>query len=320
MKKVNRSGFSIIELIIVIIVLALLAGAGLYAYNRVKINQETSSKGLSISGTKEQKDLVFEDGLRLQPKDFGVQAGMPVADVSAIKLDDGSWRLYAFAQNKGVVSAVSKDGLNFVAEAGSRLPDGSGMPRAMKLEDGRIRLYFITAGGVGSAISSDGLNFTVEKGLRVSPPAGLSEISGISTPVKLDDGKYHTYFSELPKPGQMIKAVHIYSATSDDLLTWVNDEGIRAGGDSVASSAEHPDVAVNKNGDVVMYFFVNEPQSLVYSISSDGLNFSKARTTGIKCNDANLAQLNGASYRIYCGDFDQQIGGVVKSALTDLPL
>ena len=58
---------------------------------------------------------------------------------------------------------------------------------------------------------------------------------------------------------------------------------------------------------------------LVTAISSDGVKFSKAKPTGLDCNDPSLAQLSGDSYRIYCGDFDEKIGGFVKSALGELP-
>jgi hypothetical protein len=82
-------------------------------------------------------------GITLQPNDVGVASGQPVADQSAIELPDGRVRLYFFAQNKGVMSAISSDGLEFTAEDCQRLPDGSGMPRALVLPDKRIRLYFI---------------------------------------------------------------------------------------------------------------------------------------------------------------------------------
>src|SRR5262245_29975179 len=66
-------------------------------------------------------------GQVLGPSDFGVPAGQPVADVTAVRLADGRVRLYMFAQGRGIVSAVSltPQGTTFVPEQGVRLPDGS---------------------------------------------------------------------------------------------------------------------------------------------------------------------------------------------------
>lgn len=57
-------------------------------------------------------------GPLLSPTDFGVAAGLPVADSSAVRLADGRVRLYIFAQGRGVVSAVSltPEGASFVAK------------------------------------------------------------------------------------------------------------------------------------------------------------------------------------------------------------
>jgi hypothetical protein len=74
----------------------------------------------------------------LGPTDFGIAAGQPLADGSAVLLPDGRVRMYIFAQGRGIVSAVSltTEGVSFAAEPGNRLPDGSGMPRAVVNPDG----------------------------------------------------------------------------------------------------------------------------------------------------------------------------------------
>ncbi len=331
--KHKQAGFSVVELIIILLVLGAVGFVGYLVYGRMQSKNSTSptSSSSSASTTPSSSSstttssesvastgLTYESGIRLQPKDFGVASGQPVADVSVIKLSNGSWRIYAFGQGKGVVSATSKDGLKFKAESGARLPDGSGMPRAVKLSNGKIRIYYVDAGKISSAISSNGVSFTKESGTRISPPSGVSEISGVSTPVKLADGKWHIFFSELPKPGAMVKPMHVYSATSSDLLTWKNQSGVRVGGGKSAASAEHPDAVVNKDGKLILYFFVNNPQKLVYATSTDGLKFSEAKDTGLDCNDPNIVNVSGDNYRIYCGLFDDEIGGIIKSAKTGL--
>lgn len=324
MKKIaqNKSGFSVVELLIILVVVGLIGAAGYFVYNRSKKSQTSTTPTQTTETTNTESsstDLTFESGFRLEPDTFGVAKGKPVADVSAIKLSDGTWRIYAFGQDKGILSAASSDGLTFKAESGSRLGDGAGMPRVLKLSNGKTRMYFIDAGGIGSAISSDGLKFAKESGMRISAPSGESAITGPSTPVKLSDGKWHAYFSGLPKPGEGLKAFKVYSAISSDLVNWTVQSGVRLGGGKVVSSAEHPDAAVNSNGEVVLYFFVNDTKKLMTATSKDGVTFSDAKETGLDCNDPNIVQVSGEQYRIYCGDFDESIGGVVKSALAKLP-
>ena len=134
----------------------------------------------------------------LAPSDFGVAAGLPLADTSAVLLPDGRVRMYMCAQGVGFVSAVSvgTDGASFIPEAGARLPDGSGMPRAVATPDGGWRPFFISSDGIRSAVSTDGLNFTVEDGFRITAEA--AEFTGSTaggatsgaTVTQLADGRY----------------------------------------------------------------------------------------------------------------------------------
>lgn len=320
-KQTNQNGFAHLALLL-LVVLALIVGAGYIVYSRGKKTKEadtsTTSKVDSQSNAS-SKGLAYEDGLRLQPSLFGVAAGLPVADVSAVRLPDKTWRIYAFGQGKGILSATSKDGITFTAESGTRMPDGAGMPRVIKLSDGRYRMYFIDGGGIGSATSSDGLNFSKEPGKRITAPSGVGDISGISQPVKLKDGKWHVYFSDLPRPGAGVKPHYVYSATSTDLFEWQLDDGYRLGGGKVSSSAEHPDAVLDDDGNVIIYYFVNDSRKLLTAKSTDGLTFSDAQETGLDCNDPNIVPLD-KGYRIYCGDFSESVGGIVKSAkLSKLP-
>lgn len=313
----DQRGFA--HFLLLVLVVIGVGAVGLFVFSRIKDSSKSSNSDSSESLVASDT-LYFEEGMRLQPSDFGVASGLPVADVSAVRLPDKTWRIYAFAQNRGIVSAVSEDGLSFTPEAGERLADGAGMPRIVKLDDGSFRIYFIEMGGIGSATSSDGITFVKESGMRINPPGGVSEISGISTPQKLRDGKWRVYFSDLPRPGAAIKPHKVYSATSTDLVNWQLDEGHRIGDGKVSSSAEHPDTIVDDNGNLIIYYFVNDERKLMTASSTDGLNFSDPQQTGLDCNDPNIVSLVGSGYRIYCGDFDQSIGGYVKSAkLTQLP-
>lgn len=165
-------------------------------------------------------------GQLLAPSDFGVAAGLPLADTSAVLLPDGRVRMYMFAQGVGIVTAVSvgTDGASFIPEAGARLPDGSGMPRAVAMPGGGWRLFYINGSGIQSAVSTDGLNFTVEDGFRITAEAagvGGSTAGATSgaTVTQLADGRYRMYFSDLPRPGDAPGGHWIKSAVSTDQLT-----------------------------------------------------------------------------------------------------
>jgi len=256
-------------------------------------------------------------GVTLQPSDVGVDTGKPVADQSAIELPDGRVRLYFFAQNKGVMSAISSDGLKFAAEAGLRLPDGNGMPRAVVLADKRIRLYFITSDGVGSAISDDGLTFTIEPGVRInSRDTVLPKLSGVSV-VATDTG-YRAYFSDLPIPGTGPKAHAIYSATSSDGLTWQVEPDPRIGASDISApsamaiSAEHPFVLREKDGSYTMYFARN--QSIWTATSADGLTWSNEQNSLVAGNDPDVLVHSNGTRSLYYGDFRPSIGGYLLVA------
>jgi hypothetical protein len=259
-----------------------------------------------------------ELGITIQPDDVGVDAGLPVADQSAVLLSDGRIRLYFFGQNKGILSAISTDnGQTFTPEPGQRLPDGNGMPRAVMLPDGQIRLYVIGGDGINSAISADGLTFTPEPGLRLSNEgAPVPELSGVSV-VTTADG-YRAFFSDLPRPGEGPKAHIVYSASSADGLTWSFDEGVRVGAerldapDAMQQSAEHPFVLRESDGSYTMYFARN--QMLWSATSRDGLLWQNQQPTGIVGNDPDALDLPNGQRLLLYGNFRPDIGGYLLAA------
>ena len=264
----------------------------------------------------------------LGPSDFGVATGQPVADVSAVRLADGRVRLYMFAQGLGVVSAISlgADGTTFVAEPGARLPDGSGMPRAVVLPDLRVRLFYTTGDGIASAISTDGLNFAGEPGLRITATqAALSATavratSGASV-VALPDGRYRMYFSSLPRPGEPAGGHLVKSAVSADQITWTMEAGVRLGaGAALAESAEHPFALSNPNGSVTLYYgkYGNigsaNAEGVYQSTSADGLTFTTETLSVSFGNDPDALRLADGTLMLYYGRFDPAIGGTINAA------
>ena len=264
---------------------------------------------------------IIEDGVRLQASGVGLASGSIVADVSVVRLPDDTYRAYFYGTGRGVMSATSSDGLTFTVEQGSRMPDGNGMPRVVALGNGSYRLFFNMFDGIGSAISSDGINFTEESGTRIkASDFGEYSLTGGSL-VTLCDGTYRMYFSDLPLPDEGLKAHKVYSAVSSDMLNWIAESGVRVGsGSSIDKSAEHPFVIKKTDGTFRMFFYNNSPTAQWTATSSDGDTWKNAKETGItknlaEGNDPDVVVLPNGKWRIYYGDFDSELGGLIYSAV-----
>ena len=268
-------------------------------------------------------------GPLLGPTDFGVAAGQPLADGSAVRLADGRVRLYVFAQGRGVVSAVSltPEGASFAPEAGTRMPDGSGMPRVVARPGGGWRIFYTSGNGIRSAVSTDGLTFTVETGFRITAEAAgfTSTTAGATsgaTLTRLADGRYRMYFSDLPRPGDPPGSHRVKSAVSTDQLAWTVEAGVRLGPGApvLTDSAEHPFVLANPDGSVTMYYGkfpgpgATAPEGLYESTSIDGLTFEQETFDVFFGNDPDALRLVDGTLALYYGQFDSTVGGTINLA------
>lgn len=273
-------------------------------------------------------------GQLLSPADFGLPPGEVVADATALLLADGRVRLYMFAQGLGVVSAVSvaADGLAFVPEEGVRLPDGSGMPRVVALPDGRVRLFYTSGGGIKSAISADGLAFAPEDGFRLTArEAGFGESFTAATTgptvVRLPDGRYRMYFSDLPRPGDPPGNHRVKSAISSDMLTWRVENGVvlGPGAHPLAGSAEHPFALQNTDGSVTLYYGkygetgAGQPEGLYQTTADDGVTFAEETLAVAFGNDPDAVRLADGTLALYYGQFDPERGGTINVAACPEP-
>jgi len=120
-------------------------------------------------------------------------------------LKDRRVRLY-YCNSKGILSAISKDGLVFTEEQGIRISPGTGFesiicdPTIVDLPDGKMRMYYKGADSqnpgpgqsihkIYSAISSDGLAFKKE-GLRIdSETNGDNGWASVPDAIILPDGR-----------------------------------------------------------------------------------------------------------------------------------
>lgn len=238
----------------------------------------------------------------------------PMADSTTLALTDGRWRMFIFAGD-GYRSLISSDGLTFTAESGARLPRGYGHSRILRLADGRVRMFSISQGGIASLISSDeGLTFT-EEGMRITAgQAGLGQLSGPGI-VRLTDGRWRMYFSELDVPGAAIVPLPMKSATSSDLMTWTMDAGIRVGpGASLSGSAAHPAAVANSNGSVTVFYFRNSDARLWAATAADGLTFTTETAVLTQAADPDVVSLPGGGWRMYSNWFDNTSGAYTLSS------
>jgi len=261
----------------------------------------------------------------LYPSLLGVTAGLPVADVSGVLLADGKLRAYVFAQNKGIEIWDSSDGISFT-RAGNAFggdSNGYGMPRVIKLTDGRYRMYNLSSGGISCSISSDGLNFTLENVACIGRTAfGITGNMTAPGIIKLASGGYRAYFSTVPILGSASVAQKSYSATSPDGLTWTPDSGVRIGtGSSLDQSAEHPTVINHSDGSVTMFYFDNIAHGLYYASSKDGLTFSNPTALDLSPlsprfrtasgNDPDIFLDKNGDMILWAGEFSPSIGGYI---------
>lgn len=228
-------------------------------------------------------------------------------------LKDGNIRLY-YCNSKGILSAISKDGLTFTKEQGVRISPGTGFelqvcdPTIVNLLDGKIRMYYKGANSLNpgpgqsihkifSAISSDGLNFQKE-GIRIdSETNGDNGWASVPDAITLPDGRVRIYYVTAAKMQHGIG-----SAISSDGLNFVKEPGIRV--------ENLVDPALVKIRDRYILFaasiderFAKIPKGIYYLESSDGLDFSEPVAVFQEDNvyDPSVLKIDDNIIRIFYG-------------------
>lgn len=285
------------------------------------------------------------DNVILSNADFANVAGS-LANTTVLRLNDGRYRLFVSAtpENKGMVSAISTDGVHFTLESGIRVPstatlsDGTtanlGHPEIVRLPDGRARIYMrqhpgfasnSAASGIYSLTSTDeGLTFTADPGVRLTAAAaGWADMSGVRI-VKMKSGIWRMYFSSNnPNTTQgsttILASDSVKSATSSDLVTWVMDAGVRIGiALPIAAAAVHPGAMVNDDGSVTLTYVSNSAGGSRYAVSADGLTFTtqsaadygSANGAPVNSGDSFLYRLDNGDVRLYFNWGDNLVGKI----------
>ncbi len=261
--------------------------------------------------------LVDDLGPAITGEILGLPADRSVADSSAIVLEDGRVRLYYFAQKEGISCSISENGIEFIPEAMGLLHEGYGMPRVVRLEDGRIRMFVSDWQGVWSAISEDGLAFTLEEGLRLSTEDSGFDRIGKFTILPLVDGGYRAYLHRLSIPGVNPGADHtIRSAVSPDQLTWTMEEGVLLGVDAefLAEGAREPFPLARADGGVTLIYtnVAQLPTSLYTATSLDGITFTEAYPLNLDGAGPFVLRRPSGRYFLYYDAHDETLGHHVR--------
>jgi hypothetical protein len=176
-------------------------------------------------------------------------------------------------------------------ESGTRTVNG-GVPEAVVLSDGSVRLYYCSPKGLLTSISKDGINFSDEVNTRV--------MGCDPSIVVLKDGTYRMYYKTQDLQNQNIHRVH--SAASNDGVTW-KDEGKRFESLNAPCNGwtSVPDAVVMTDGRVRLYFTCNRDTNETRSaISTDGLNFTLDDGVRLpKAVDADVMRMPDGTYRMF---------------------
>ena len=229
------------------------------------------------------------------------------------KLKDGKVRLY-YCSSKGILSAISNDGLTFTKEQGVRILPGTGFefqvcdPTIVDLPGEKMRMYYKGANSMNpgpgqsihkifSAISSDGLTFQKE-GLRIdSETSGDNGWASVPDAIALPDGRVRIYY--VTASGMQHG---VGSAISSDGLDFVKEAGIRV--------PNLVDPALVRIGDKYVLFaasiderFARVPRGIYYLESSDGLEFGEpiAVFQGDDVYDPSVLKIDDSTVRVFYG-------------------
>ncbi len=211
--------------------------------------------------------------------------------------------------------------VKYVAEDTGTRVNGR-IPFALKLSDGRVRLYYADEGGIYSAVSADGLSFSTE-GVRLAAGNGMERLVADPTVIRTADGSYRMYYKGAEGGGPPSEAKHrTFSAISRDGLNFTR-EGLIFDRTVITSV---PDAIVLPDGRIRLYFvYFNQEERqfnncIRSAVSTDGVNFKMEPGTrlGPGFVDPAVILLPDETYLMlskYYSEFDRGATGPGRSGI-----
>lgn len=191
------------KIIFIIIITVLISGCSKEPQYLEKGIPPTETSPAEIPGTVED----VKEGPIKEPepagqapnwKNEGIAIPGKYADAEIVELGNGKYRMYYSTEPEAqgfkgqVYSVISSDGINWKKEDGERM-EWATFPSAIKLPDGKYRMYFQNQGNIKSATSSDGLSWNEEPGTRMDAAnnEGLN-LENVAAPTVMKTGDEYT--------------------------------------------------------------------------------------------------------------------------------
>lgn len=289
--KRNQNGFTVIELLIVLVVVVGLGFIGYRVYQNNSKKTNTAQNTTNTSETTGQSTLAFDN----EP-------------VSSDPIGDPNGPFY-----HDLYLATSADGLTF-AKRGEALIKHASVPDIIKLSDGRIAMYAVDAArrstsGLLVGISKDDgktWQFGSVRFTNAQPGSSGADPEVVLT----DDGKIRLYIISFGGSAQNGRSDpgtenQVKSAVSEDGINFTLDGGVNISFKQITD----PDVV--KIGDKWFAYLSQGPKNIAFSAADPTKAFMLEKTVRDNGSVSNTVSIgNGVLRQYFCSS------GFIKSATT----
>ena len=288
--KYDQNGFSLIEVLIVLFIIAILGTVGWWVWHRshkvvnisTPTNKVLNNKGPSVSVSQTAENWTTSNKM--------VLANTTSTDTH--KLSDGTYRMY-YMHDGNIVYSDSTDAVNFSAPNPTGVNGGPGAmlsnPSVLEIKTGDWIMIYEQDFGTNPqtaqrnlylATSSDGMHFT-EAGIAVDSSKQDNNFASVPNLILLPNGTVRMYYV---CGGQDICA----RDSSDNGKTWIKDT-FKFNQTNVGD----PDVLRSGNNWVMYFTNLNPDSNGIYkAYSSDGLNWTALNGPVIEKTNSNYVNVD----------------------------
>jgi hypothetical protein len=316
----DENGSHVVGVLLLVLILGVVGFAGYQVMNKNKDSKNTTTQNSTEkTSSLPSKVTVIEKGDKILPNGY--------ADPTVAKTATG-YRMYVNRQSGGpggYLTYISTDGIKWEKENDIVIPQVA-TARAVEFPGG-IRMYYPGAQPINpsdpvanmfSSFTTDGVSFTKDDGIRLEPKEG-HYLEG-PTVFQLADKSWRMYFNENTEAAGNQRDGIIWGANSPDGLAWTRDAKPTIEYDDVEKKLKqpwaqvlHPFVLKNPDGGYIMLY--NSHSEVFAAVSEDGIKWEKLGDIGLHGADVDGFYLEDGNIRLYYGDFSEQTGGLVYTAL-----